>query len=80
MAIRAADFMLFCVFDGCLSTRDMELMRRPYHRNCNCALHKLKGACYMGCPQQKNILLPMKQSWKDCSVSIAVPSDSTPSQ
>ncbi|OAY31773.1 hypothetical protein MANES_14G139050v8 [Manihot esculenta] len=75
MAMRAADLMLSCVFDACLSMRDMETERRPYHRNCNCALHKTKGVCSAGCPQQKNVLFPMKQSWKDCSLSMAVPSD-----
>ncbi|CAL1358928.1 unnamed protein product [Linum trigynum] len=32
----------FSVFDACISIFDMEKQRRPYHRFCDCALHKLK--------------------------------------
>lgn len=28
-----------CVFDGSLSMQDFLIERRPYHRNCGCALH-----------------------------------------
>ncbi|KAF9614440.1 hypothetical protein IFM89_018585 [Coptis chinensis] len=38
-----AEGLLRCVFDGCLSVSDIEIERRPYHRNCSCALHKSKG-------------------------------------
>ncbi|CAN1339689.1 hypothetical protein LINPERPRIM_LOCUS38586 [Linum perenne] len=34
---------LFLVLNACISIFDMEVHRRPYHRNCNCALHKKKG-------------------------------------
>lgn len=58
----AAHKMVFqCLFDASLSTfGNME--QRPYHRNCNCALHKLKGknsttTCFL-----KNIVsFPKKQ-------------------
>ncbi|CAI0388652.1 unnamed protein product [Linum tenue] len=32
----------FSMFDACISIFDMEKRRRPYHRFCDCALHKLK--------------------------------------
>ncbi|KAK2966539.1 hypothetical protein RJ640_002999, partial [Escallonia rubra] len=44
MITGAIDILLWYVFDGSLSMYDMEIDRRPYHRNCNCALHKLKRA------------------------------------
>ncbi|CAN0900657.1 hypothetical protein LINGRAHAP2_LOCUS20964 [Linum grandiflorum] len=35
---------LFSVLDACIiSIFDTEINRRPYHRNCDCALHKKKG-------------------------------------
>ncbi|KAI5320720.1 hypothetical protein L3X38_040428 [Prunus dulcis] len=39
-----AGMMFQCVFEGSLSMRDTEIERRPYHKNCSCALHKSKGA------------------------------------
>ena len=70
MAAGAAEAMLRCVFDGSISMSDMEIERRPYHRNCSCAMHKLKGVCSNACSQQKNISYSKKQSWDDCSLSI----------
>ncbi|KAJ9551173.1 hypothetical protein OSB04_015218 [Centaurea solstitialis] len=32
-------------FEGCISHGDVEITRRPYHRNCSCALHKMHGKC-----------------------------------
>ncbi|KAK1323196.1 hypothetical protein QJS10_CPA02g01221 [Acorus calamus] len=32
-----------CVFEGCLRIFDTEIERRPYHRNCGCALHGSRG-------------------------------------
>lgn len=29
------------VYAGCISSDDTEVCRRPYHRDCNCPLHKL---------------------------------------
>ncbi|WOK94354.1 hypothetical protein Cni_G03056 [Canna indica] len=28
------------VFDGCIAAFDTDVRRRPYHRNCSCALHE----------------------------------------
>ncbi|KAK1276611.1 hypothetical protein QJS04_geneDACA003778 [Acorus gramineus] len=43
MAAGAADGLLRCVFEGCLRIFDTEIERRPYHRNCGCALHGSRG-------------------------------------
>lgn len=29
------------VFEGCINLDDLGVSRRPYHRNCNCPLHKM---------------------------------------
>lgn len=60
MAARAAETMLRYVFDGCLSMQDTEIERRPYHRNCSCAMHKLKGASSGACSHQRKISFPEK--------------------
>jgi len=66
----ASDIMFRCVFDECISMDSMEIERRPYHRNCNCALHKSKAGSSTSFPQPRNILFPKKQSWRDCSLSL----------
>ncbi|EHA8591981.1 hypothetical protein COCNU_contig69151249G000010 [Cocos nucifera] len=43
MAAEAAHVMLQSVFDGCIAFFDNEIQRRPYHRNCSCALHRSSG-------------------------------------
>ncbi|KAL7190964.1 hypothetical protein ACSBR2_023103 [Camellia fascicularis] len=68
MATGAADMMLWCVS---LSMHDIEIERRPYHRNCSCALHKSKGASSTACFQHRNILFSQKTSWQEYSLSIS---------
>ncbi|RVX05302.1 hypothetical protein CK203_020155 [Vitis vinifera] len=77
MATRAAEVMLGCVFDGSISMYDMEIERRPYHRNCSCALHRLQGVFSNACSQQKNISYSRKRSWDDCSLSTTASKFST---
>ncbi|RXH74311.1 hypothetical protein DVH24_029032 [Malus domestica] len=55
--------MFRCVFEGSLSMQDTEIERRPYHKNCGCALHSNAGVCSNAC--QRNISFPKKQSWSD---------------
>ncbi|KAG6676716.1 hypothetical protein I3843_15G156900 [Carya illinoinensis] len=71
MAAGAAETMLRCVFDGCLSMQDKEIERRPYHRNCSCAMHNLKGASSSDCFHQRKISFPNKHSRTENSLSIA---------
>ena len=70
MVAGAAEAMLRCVFDGSISMSDMEIEQRPYHRNCGCAMHKIKGVCSNACSQQNNISYSKKPSLDDCSLSI----------
>ncbi|XVE98487.1 hypothetical protein REPUB_Repub03eG0110800 [Reevesia pubescens] len=71
MATGAAEMMFRCVFEGSIVMQDSLIERRPYHRNCNCALHKLKGTCSSACSSTRNISFPKKQPWNDCSLSLS---------
>ncbi|KAI6703291.1 hypothetical protein NL676_012427 [Syzygium grande] len=71
MATIAAETMLQCVVDGSLSMNDVEIERRPYHRNCGCALHKLKGDCPSACSHHKNMSFPKRELFSNCSLSMA---------
>ncbi|KAG8367524.1 hypothetical protein BUALT_Bualt16G0080800 [Buddleja alternifolia] len=71
MATGAADFMFRCVFDGSLSMSDMNIERRPYHKNCKCALHKVKGKCSHTGSQQRNISFPKKELSTSCYLSVS---------
>jgi hypothetical protein len=80
MATGAVDMMLRCVFQGSLSMHDMEIERRPYHRNCSCALHKLKDVSSINAcsSHQRNVSFPKKHSWTDCcSLSISASKSSS---
>ncbi|KAF9680693.1 hypothetical protein SADUNF_Sadunf06G0148100 [Salix dunnii] len=79
MASGAAEMILKCIFSGSISLSDMEIRRRPYHRNCKCALHNLKDICSDACPQQRSISFPKKQVRSDHSLSIAASRLSSPS-
>ncbi|KAL7190966.1 hypothetical protein ACSBR2_023105 [Camellia fascicularis] len=71
MATVAAEMMLRCIFDGSLSTHDLEIERRPYHRNYTCAMHKSKGACSTACFEHTSISFPKKELWNECSLSMS---------
>ncbi|EYU34915.1 hypothetical protein ABFS82_11G037800 [Erythranthe guttata] len=68
MATGAADLMFRCVFDGSLSMGDMDIERRPYHRDCKCALHETKGTCSHS---NGNISFPKREFKSKCSLSLS---------
>ncbi|KAG6740924.1 hypothetical protein POTOM_056395 [Populus tomentosa] len=61
MAAGSADGFFRHVYDGCLSGGDMGIDRRPYHRNCRCALHKSKENCPHALPRWKSTSTPSHQ-------------------
>ena len=64
MASGAAKMVLGCVFNGSLSLHELNIERRPYHKNCSCALHDLKGVCSLNTCSKKNTLsFQKKQVW-----------------
>ncbi|KAK7304759.1 hypothetical protein VNO77_42646 [Canavalia gladiata] len=72
MATKASHFMIQRVFDGTLSTKDKVVERRPYHKNCGCALHNLKGICSNNGCHQRYFSFPKKTSQIKCSVNSSV--------
>ncbi|KAK3025808.1 hypothetical protein RJ639_040714 [Escallonia herrerae] len=75
MSTAAAEMMLQCVLGETLSVHDMDIERRPYHKNCSCALHKSKREQSTACSHHGNIFFPKKQNWNDSSLSKAASKD-----
>ncbi|KAI3422839.1 uncharacterized protein J3R85_011741, partial [Psidium guajava] len=69
MATIAAELMLRGVFDGCLSINDVQIERRPYHRNCGYEMHRLKGSRSTTCSHHNNLSFPRKELTTICSMS-----------
>ncbi|KAI4380494.1 hypothetical protein MLD38_006678 [Melastoma candidum] len=64
----SAEGFLRCVYEGCISGCDSCVERRPYHKNCRCALHKPKKGCPHGLPRSNNVSYPVRRSWSDGSL------------
>lgn len=69
----AADGVFRCVLEGCLSGYDNGVERRPYHRNCGCALHNqsrdkssTNRSPICGC-----VSYPIRRSWSEGSLVMA---------
>ncbi|KAK4257497.1 hypothetical protein QN277_007075 [Acacia crassicarpa] len=68
----AADGVFRCLLEGSISSFDNGIERRPYHRNCGCALHNgnISTAkvpiCTCG-----NVSYPIRRSWSEGSLVIA---------
>ncbi|KAL2929861.1 Sodium- and chloride-dependent creatine transporter 1 [Bienertia sinuspersici] len=54
------------VFDSSISGNS-EVQRRPYHRNCSCALHnKSRGNCpHSSVSPSSNVSYPIRRSWSE---------------
>ncbi|GFQ01484.1 hypothetical protein PHJA_002292300 [Phtheirospermum japonicum] len=63
------DGFLRGVFEGCISGGDMGVQRRPYHKNCGCALHASRGNCPHP-PRYKNVSYPIRRSWSEGCLAI----------
>ncbi|KAG4932830.1 hypothetical protein GLYMA_17G104600v4 [Glycine max] len=84
MATGAAPDGLFwsVVYEGCISGYDNCVERRPYHRNCGCALHNtsLINRTHK-LPRCNNVSYPMRRAWSEGSLVLATSSSSSsPSQ
>ncbi|PIN09382.1 hypothetical protein CDL12_18035 [Handroanthus impetiginosus] len=76
MAMGAAgDGLLRGPFEGCISG-DTGIQRRPYHKNCGCALHQSYGHC-PHLNRYNNISYPIRRSWSESCLSLI--SHSSPS-
>ncbi|TXG60812.1 hypothetical protein EZV62_012175 [Acer yangbiense] len=76
----AADGFFRNVYEGCISGCDSGIERRPYHRNCSCALHsksnnnKSRNNCHK-C--NKNVSYPMRRAWSEGSLLVMAAADSS---
>ncbi|KAH7675035.1 hypothetical protein IHE45_08G112100 [Dioscorea alata] len=66
MATEAASGPLRCLFDASLSAFDSDISRRPYHRNCGCALHH-SASCSSS--SSSRLSYPIHRSWVPLSMS-----------
>ncbi|CAI9097468.1 OLC1v1033901C1 [Oldenlandia corymbosa var. corymbosa] len=74
----AGDGIFRGVFDGCISGQDLGIQRRPYHKNCSCALHKSKGHCSHS-SKYNNVSYPIRRSWSESCLSLMAAANSSPS-
>ncbi|KAI4376721.1 hypothetical protein MLD38_014450 [Melastoma candidum] len=76
----AAEALIRCVYEGCISGCDSCFERRPYHRNCGCALHKLRKGCPHAPPRTNNISYTIRRSWSEgCLALMASANGTSPS-
>ncbi|KAL4571412.1 hypothetical protein LXL04_018171 [Taraxacum kok-saghyz] len=70
MASRAAVMMVHCVFEGSLLMSEVDKERRPYLKNCSCALHTPKDETPRTCFHHTRISYAKKPSWNiNCTFS-----------
>ncbi|KAL7093374.1 hypothetical protein ACP275_11G037100 [Erythranthe tilingii] len=74
----AGDGLIWGMFEGCISGGDMGIQRRPYHKNCTCALHNSGGHC-SHTSRHKNISYPIRRSWSEGSLALIGNSSPSPS-
>ncbi|KAI6682379.1 uncharacterized protein LOC115677447 [Syzygium oleosum] len=82
MAAGAAECLLRCVYEGCIPGCDSGVERRPYHRNCGCALHKKSRS---NCPRPAgkgkgvSVSYPIRRAWSEGSLVLMASAGSSPS-
>ncbi|PSS08161.1 Glutamate receptor ionotropic, NMDA 2C like [Actinidia chinensis var. chinensis] len=52
------------MLEGCVFGSHTEIRRRPYHRNCSCALHKSRGLCAHA-SGYVHVLYPIRRTWSE---------------
>ncbi|XP_024010766.1 uncharacterized protein LOC112086192 [Eutrema salsugineum] len=86
----AADGIFRCIFEGCISGLDSAIERRPYHKNCGCALHdgsrgggKSQNKRRTSCRRHgssESISFPIRRSWSEGNIlAMNFPSSSSSS-
>ncbi|WOH06009.1 hypothetical protein DCAR_0625432 [Daucus carota subsp. sativus] len=55
--------------DGCITGHDGGIQRRPYHRNCSCALHNTRGYCGHA-SQNTKVSYPMRRNSSEGCLSL----------
>ncbi|RDX73725.1 hypothetical protein CR513_46619, partial [Mucuna pruriens] len=77
----ASDGFFRPIYEGCISGYDNDVERRPYHRNCGCALHSKSQnkACGHKMPRCNSVSYPMRRAWSEGSLFISASPHSSPS-
>ncbi|KAL4319266.1 hypothetical protein GQ457_18G003970 [Hibiscus cannabinus] len=75
MATGAAEGIILSLYEGCLSGCNNNIERRPYHRNCQCALHdKSHGNCPHAFAKSKSISYPLRRAWSEGCLAVSAAS------
>ncbi|CAA7022927.1 unnamed protein product [Microthlaspi erraticum] len=61
MSAGSVDGMFRNILEGCISSCDSSIERRPYHKNCSCALHD--RSC--GHRRSEIVSFPIRRSWSE---------------
>ncbi|PWA34782.1 zinc finger, SWIM-type [Artemisia annua] len=69
------DAMFHGLYGGCMSGDDLGVQRRPYHRNCSCALHNVSGG---HCSHVAKVSYPFRRSYSEGSL-LTMKSNASPS-
>lgn len=82
MAAAGADGLFRCgAYEGCISGSDVGKERRPYHRNCGCALHnrsenkkyrQQQQQCTHGGQKSKSVSYPLRRAWSEGNLGLVV--------
>ncbi|MFS7945464.1 hypothetical protein Hanom_Chr06g00524601 [Helianthus anomalus] len=64
----AGDGVFGNVFGGSISSDDIGIQRRPYHRNCSCALHKSGEHHCSHASSLHKVSYPIRRSWSEGSL------------
>ncbi|ESW10436.1 hypothetical protein PHAVU_009G209300 [Phaseolus vulgaris] len=78
----AADGLFRPIYEGCISAYDNDVERRPYHRNCSCALHNKSRrgrACSHKMPRCNSVSYPVRRAWSEGNLAMAAAAYSSPS-
>ncbi|KAK8655036.1 hypothetical protein V6N13_107628 [Hibiscus sabdariffa] len=79
MATGAVGGLLLSLYEGCISVCDTTIERRPYHRNCRCALHdKSRGNCPRAFAKSKSVSYPIRTAWGEGCLAMSAASSPAP--
>ncbi|KAJ1385895.1 hypothetical protein SESBI_41299 [Sesbania bispinosa] len=67
----AADGAFWSMYEGCISGYDNCVERRPYHRNCGCALHNKSPNSTHNLPRCNSVSYPMRRAWSEGTLLVA---------
>ncbi|PIA32975.1 hypothetical protein AQUCO_04200012v1 [Aquilegia coerulea] len=71
------DGLFRCVYERCISSNDTDIERRPYHRNCKCALHKQRGNCSKSLYRDHKISYPIRRAWSESCLALQAAASSS---